>query len=252
MDLSVGLPESPEGCLRAVENKIKWLEESAHAMKVYWNTTLIPISRLPAEILSIIFSLLSSFEALDLVSSPPTPSLPVSHVCHRWREISLNLPYLWSHINFTNLKTPAGAAVMLVRAKTAPLYLEAETIQWDSAKFKAFKEQIEAHIHHIRHLSITVKPNHLKMFGQLVSSAPSLELLSIDNRQSPYVFSPVIIPDNLFDGIAPELTYLRLHNCGIRWQSPLLKGLRDLELFSFPGGARIAFYVWLRALKQMP
>jgi hypothetical protein len=247
MDLSISLPDSPEGHLRAVENKIKCLEESTHAMKVYWNT-LVPISRLPAEILSIIFSLLP-FEALDL-DAPVLPS-PVSRVCHRWREISLNLAYLWTHINFTKL-TPADAAVMLVRAKMAPLYLGAQTIQWKRAKFEAFKEQIEAHIHHIRHLSITVKPKHLKMFGQLVSSAPSLEFLSIDNRESPHVASPVIIPDNLFDGIAPKLTYLRLYNCGIRWQSPLLKGLRDLEISSFPTRARIAFYSWLRALKQMP
>jgi F-box-like len=246
-------PDSLESYLRAVENKIKCLEESAHAMKVYRNT-LVPISCLPTEILSIIFCLLPSFEVLDIESCRPILSSPASHVCHRWREISLNLPYLWSRINFTKL-TPAGAAVMLVRAKTAPLYLEALTIQWNRAKFKAFKEQVEAHIHHIRHLSILGTRKHLKIFGQLVLSAPSLELLSIDDRQSARVLSPVIMPDSLFDGIAPKLTYLRLYNCGIRWQSPLLKGVRDLELILLPAGpahARIKFYSWLRALKQMP
>ena len=246
MDLSVvSLPDSPEGRLRAVENKIKWLEESTHTMKVYWNT-LVPISRLlSSEILSIIFSLLP-FEALDL-DAPILPS-PVSRVCHRWREISLNLPSLWSHINFTKL-TSAGTAVMLVRAKTAPLYLKAETIQWNKEKFKAFKEQIEAHIHHIRHLSITAERKHLRMFAQLASSAPSLEFLSIDNRDLCYV---VTIPDNFLGGIAPKLTHLRLYNCGIRWQSPLLKGLRDLEVSGFPTSGRSAFIVWLHALKQMP
>jgi hypothetical protein len=94
--------------------------------------------------------------------------------------------------------------------------LEVETNQWNRAKFKAIQEQIEAHIHHTRNLSITVKPNHLKMFGQLVSSAPSLELLSIFNDDSPHVVSSVIIPDNLFDGIALKLIYLDLYKCGIR------------------------------------
>jgi hypothetical protein len=219
-------------------------------MKAHRNT-LVPISRLPPEILSVIFSLLSSFDVLDLESSPPSPSSHVSHVCHLWREISLNLPYLWSYINFTKL-TPAGAAVMLVRANPAPLYLKAQTMQWSRAKFEAFKEQIEAHIHQFRHLSIRVKPKHLTIFGQLVSAAPSLELLSIDNRNSPHTFPPGIIPSNLFDGIAPKLTYLRLYNCGISWKSPLLKGLRVLELFSFPVHARVQFDCWLRALKQMP
>ena len=123
MDLPVSLSDSPESCLRAVESKLKCLEESAHTVKVYRNT-LIPISRLPPEIQSIIFSLLPSFEVLDLDFSnlgsfPQTLTAPVSHVCRRWREISLNLPCHWSHINFTK-PTPAGTAVMLVRAKTTP------------------------------------------------------------------------------------------------------------------------------------
>ena len=250
MDLPVSQPDSLECHLHATEDVIECLEVCTYKAKVYRNT-LIPISRLHTEILSIIFSLLPSFEALTFESFPPTPSFPISHVCRRWREISLDLPYLWSLINLTKL-TPAGAAAMLVRAKMAPLYLEVETIKWNRAKFKAFKEQIETHNHHIRSLSITVKSNHLKMFGQLVSSAPSLESLSICNRGSFHSDSPVIIPDNLFDGITPKLTYLDLSCCGILWQSPLLKGLRVLELFSFPARARTTFYSWLRALKQMP
>jgi hypothetical protein len=246
MDLPVSLSDSPEIVLRAIENKLKCLEESAHALKVYRNT-LIPISNLPPEILCIIFSLL---EVLDLESSPPNSASLVSHVCHRWRQISLNLPHLWSHINFTNLTT-AGTAVMLVRAKTAPLHIKARTMGWSTSKLEAFKEQIEAHIHHIRHLSITANRECLAMFGQL-SAAPSLELLSIGDREFPGPVLPVEIPDNLFDGIAPKLTYLRLYNCGISWRSPLLEGLRYLELFSFPLSSQVPFYRWLGALKQMP
>ena len=151
--------------------------------------------------------------------------------------------------------SPAGAAEVLIRAKTAPLYLKARTIRWSGAKFEAFEEQIKAHVYHTRHLSFKASPEHLKMFEQLVSSAPSLESLSIEDQETSQIYStlsPVIIPDNLFDEIPPKLTYLRLYNCGIRWQSPFLKGLRELELFSFPGKAQITFYSWLRALEQMP
>ena len=250
MDLIMELPDSPEIRICAVENKIKFLENSAHTMKAYRNT-LAPISRLLPEILFIIFSLLSSFEVLDLGSFSPILSSPISHVCHRWREISLDLPCLWSHINFSRL-TPAGVDVMLVRAKQAPLYLEAETMGWNREEFREFKEQIKAHIHHIRQLNITAKREHLRMFRQLVLTAPSLELLSIGDKGSQESFSPVIIPDNLFNGIAPKLTHLRLYNCGISWKSPLLKGLQDLELLSFPVRARTQFYCWLRALEDMP
>jgi hypothetical protein len=56
-----------------------------------------------------------------------------------------------------------------------------------------FKEQIEAHIHHIRHLTVTAKREHLTIFGQLVLTAPSLELLFIGDQGSQASYSPVII-----------------------------------------------------------
>jgi hypothetical protein len=168
--------DSPKSCLHTLDNKIKLLEESTHALKRYRNT-FVPILSLPTEILSIIFSLLPSFGILD--PSLPIAPTPISHVCHRWRDISLNMPYLWSHINFTKL-TPAGTAEMLARAKMAPLHLEAKTSQWSMEKFEAFKRQVKAHIHHTRQLSIMATPQYLmQMFRRLVSSAPSLEKFSI-------------------------------------------------------------------------
>ena len=246
MDLSP--PDSLES-LHVVETKIKSLEESTQALRRHRNT-LLPISRLPTEIFTAIFSLLHPFG----VREPPQPTAPfsISHVCHRWREISLNLPHLWSHINFTR-QTPDCSAEMLARAKMAPLHLEAVTLMWSREKFEAFKRQIEAHIHHTRHLSITTTSHHLvRTFGRLVSSAPFLEQLSITNGDYSW-HTPPEIPFNLFDGIAPKLIYLRLDNCGVRWErkSPLFKGLRDLKLFSYPARARTTLNVWLDAINQM-
>jgi hypothetical protein len=94
MDPPIRLPDSLERRLCAAENKIKCLEESTHAMKVYWNT-LVPILRLPTEILSTIFSLLSSFEALNLEPSPPVSSIHVSHVC-QWQTATKGVSELQS------------------------------------------------------------------------------------------------------------------------------------------------------------
>ena len=249
-DLS--LPEqsdSPKSYLHTLDNKIKSLEESTYSLKRYRNT-FVPISRLPTEILSNIFkfTLPASFGILDFLPVPIVPSY-ISHVCHRWRDISLNMPYLWSHINFAQL-TPAGATEMLARAKMAPLHLKAKTSRWSTKKFETFLGQIEAHIHHTRHLSIMATPQILEQtFRRLVSSAPSLEQFFIVNRSKSNL--PVTIPVNIFDGIAPKLISLRLDNCGIHWKSPSLKGLRDLELSSFPMGARTNVNTWLDALNQM-
>ena len=246
MDLSP--PDSLES-LHVVETKIKSLEESTQALRRHRNT-LLPISRLPTEIFTAIFSLLHPFG----VREPPQPIAPlsISHVCHRWREISLNLPHLWSHINFTR-QTPDCSAEMLARAKMAPLHLEAVTSNWSREKFEAFKRQIEAHIHHTHHLGVTTTSHYLvRTFGRLVSSAPFLEQFSITNEDYSW-HTPPVIPDNLFDGIAPKLVYLRLDNCGVRraWKSPLFKGLRDLKLFSYPRRARTSLNIWLDALNQM-
>ena len=69
MDLP-DLPDFPESHLRSVDNKITYLQESAHAVKVYRNA-LVSMSRLPTVILYIIFSLLPSFEVLDFEPPPP-------------------------------------------------------------------------------------------------------------------------------------------------------------------------------------
>ena len=90
----------------------------------------------------------------------------------------------------------------------------------EKAKFEAFVGQIEAHVYHTHRLGVTADAQNLgQMFGRLLSSAPFLEHLSIIglNSETP------VIPDNLFEGIAPKLTYLYLRECGIGWGSPLLK-----------------------------
>lgn len=243
MDLNP--PDHTEGHLLAVDDKIKSLEESALALKLYRNT-LVPISRLPTEILSIIFSLLPS----PLASTHRIlPVVSISHVCHQWREISLSLPHLWNHINFDQL-TPDGVAEMFARAKMLPLHLEASLQIYQPEKFKAFEGQIKLHIHHTRHLTITIAgapEDPERTFEQLTSPAPSLEQFSIARAGC----DSVVIPDNLFNGFAPSLIYLRLHNCGIGWESPLLKGLQDLDIISFPSGAQTTLKTWLDALSQM-
>ena len=239
----------PKCHLHAIEDKIKSLEESALALKLYRNS-LLPILSLPTEILSTIFSLLPS--VVFVKSSQSFSISPISHVCHQWREILLDIPHFWSHINFNQL-TSAGNAEMLARAKMSPLNLTAITERWYmEEKFKIFEGQIKAHIHHTRQFTIAATSERLEqMFGQLVSSAPSLEELAIANTD----FSqrePLVIPDNLFDGIAPKLVYLQLRACTIGWGSPLLKSLRDFNLTSFPSEARIPAKTWLDALSQMP
>ena len=267
---------------QAIDAEIKSLEESIRALK-HRRNALAPISSLPTEVIAVIFSYLPSpstspFSSLptklttDLFSSLPLPGTPplgrrpdhhpadwlgAAHVCHQWREIALELPVFWSHVDFTNL-TSAGAAEIIARAKTMPLHLEARDARrfWgDDARRRAFEKVLQTHVSNISHLSITAQSLNLRRtFDKLAPPASTLEYLSL-SQASPargLMASQVSVPDTLFDGTTPRLSCLELHNCNISWNSPLLKGLRYLEIRTPFATARPSLAVWLDALNEMP
>ncbi|KAN0138236.1 hypothetical protein V8E53_004125 [Lactarius tabidus] len=250
---------------QAIDAEIKSLEESVQesfrALRRRRNA-LAPISSLPTEVIAAIFSI------LRLVDRRRTHHdlawlrhLRVTHVCHQWREIALNNPLFWNHIDFTKLSL-TGAAEMLVRAKKAPLHLEARIIGYEygqqytqnRARFNAFIKELQPRVTNICRLEITA---HASFFRRalkgLTSPAPTLESLSLSTRTIDCVRSPsrASIPDTLFGGMAPRLSFLELYKCNISWKSPLLKGLRSLDIHR-PSKHRPSLADWLNALDEMP
>ncbi|KAH8987715.1 hypothetical protein EDB86DRAFT_3104909 [Lactarius hatsudake] len=244
---------------QAIDAEVKSLEESIRALRRRRNA-LAPISTLPTEVITVIFFflrvpvrplLIALLEVTDLLAW-----LRVAHVCHHWREIALNQPLFWSHVNFTTF-TSAGAAEILARANKVPLYLEARVPigHWDEARFTAFQKKLQACVSHICHLAISAEYFHLrKTLDGLVSSAPTLEYLALSCKEYRHgaISSRVSVPDILFDGTTPRLSCLELRNCAISWKSPLLKGLRNLEIHKPSADARPSLSVWLDALDEMP
>jgi len=230
----------------AIDDQIKVSEQVTQELK-YRRNALAPISRLPPETLAEIFSLLP-FPTHDFEDVPYLEWIRVTHVCHRWREIALCFPYLWNHIHFTKL-TLAGITEMLARAKMSPLHFEADFFPWNEAQFNAFGRQLEAHISHTRHL--TISGEFQTEFGPLVSSAPALVSLSVANSSLPSRSRQPTIPDSLFNGTAPKLTRLELLDCSIGWKSPLLKGLQIFKIRSPFAPAMPTLEDWLAALDQM-
>jgi F-box-like len=254
------LAESHSRLLRSLDNDIESLEVSIRALKSRRNS-LAPISRLPPETMATIFSFVSS-PGIPILPSPNAKPdrlvwLRVAHVCHLWREIALNQPRFWSHIDFAVL-TSAGTAEMLVRAKTAPLFLEAEiTHHWEMARISAFQEEVGAHISHTAHLTIVAESAHLKKtLERLVSPAPILEALELTNEspsgRQPWPWERISIPDTLLGGIAPKLSYIELGDCDISWKSPLFRGLRRLEIYRLTTPARPSLEDWLNTLNEIP
>lgn len=212
---------------QAIDDRIKELEELTRALQVRRNA-LVPISRLPPETLAVIFSFLSPpacDEELGYLSW-----LHVTHVCRQWRDIALDYPHLWSHIDFTNL-TPDGVTEILARAKMAPLHLEMKATYWGTPNWDVFARQLETQISHTRRLCIAGE-FHQAVLEQLLSPAPILEFFSLSDSSRSFGLSHPIIPVTLFDGVAPRLTSLELDSCDISWKSPLLRGLQTLEILN--------------------
>jgi hypothetical protein len=179
--------------------------------------------------------------------------LHVSHVCHRWREIALNQPLLWNHVDFTTV-SGAGATEMLVRAKSVPLYLKSmvSCYLWRGYQYRRLGKELQAHTPCICHLSVSAKPTLLECtLAELVSPAPTLECLSLSSRGWSQELD-ANVPNTLFNGHTPRLSCLELRNCGIDWKSPLFKGLEYLEIITPSTRARPNLVVWLDALNEMP
>ena len=242
---------------QAIDAEVKSLEESIRALK-HRRNALSPVSSLPPEVFAAIFS----FVCLPVTSSPGGKQdhhlalLHVSHVCHQWREIAVNQPLLWSHVDFTSLSV-AGIAEMLVRARSVPLSLEASVLghRWDDVRFSTFRKELQARVPHIRQLRIGAEPIGLQnILKGLVLPAPALEYLSLSSlgeHRKRRMGGRICIPDTLFDGSTPRLSCIELCNCNISWKSPLLKGLKCLEILAPSESARPKLVVWLGALDEM-
>jgi hypothetical protein len=236
--------ESRDRLRQAIVDEIDSLKASIRALQ-YRQNELAPISRLPFDVLAHIFSLLSIIAWNKL--SGPMSWICVTHVCRRWRETALNHPRRWSHVNLTEL-TPAGMVEILARAKMVPLYLDAKTYGWDKEHLEIFGAHLNGHLSHTRHLQF-IGDRLSTVVDRLVSPTPALKSLSLTHI---YPGLRSIIPDNLFDRTAPSLTSLKLNKITISWKSPLLKGLRILEILEPIAEARPELDVWLDALNEMP
>jgi hypothetical protein len=252
-------PNSREYQQQAIDAEIKSLEESIRVLK-YRRNALAPVSSLPTEVIDAIFLFsrvtVSGSSATPGETTDPLAWLRVAHVCHRWREIALNQPLFWNHVNFTILSS-AGAAEIVARAKTAPLYLEARVLgsHWDDARYSAFQEKLQVCVPRTCHLLISANQwNIRKTLDSLVSPAPALETLSLFSERLLQPWGQPLqpdIPETLFGGATPRLSCLQLRNCNISWKSPLLKGLRILEIGS-PMTGLPSLPDWLDALDEMP
>ena len=232
-----------------IDRDIARLEESIRALKSRRNE-LSPISRLPAEILCSIFSLIE--DNVIYVGLDPESWTNFSRVSQRWRSSALAAPDLWTNIP---LRSPRWAEEMLIRSKMAKLTVRSGlSLQTSNPKTIGTVRSCLYQLNRVEIIDIAAIPLVLKeIFQDLPKSAPQLHTLcigsslSFHDRSAGTAFS--IHEDFLYD--TERLQRVELFDCKISWDSRLLTGLTRLTLEGSLK-ANSSIIQFLHALQRMP
>ena len=130
------LTKEEEPVLQAVDADIERYSKRLVRLRRRHNS-FVRVNRLPPELLAEIFLHCQgkgwdlkperSGTAMYRVTAPPLRWIFVTAVCNHWRQVALQTPRLWSHIN---LQYPQFAGYSLELAKRSPLYLETTRLNW--------------------------------------------------------------------------------------------------------------------------
>ncbi|KDQ51397.1 hypothetical protein JAAARDRAFT_41247 [Jaapia argillacea MUCL 33604] len=190
--------------------------------------SLVPVSRLPPEVLANIFVQHASQTGL---SSPPISSgcsvdwIAVTHVCRHWREVALATPRLWCSLPF---QRPKWVPEMIVRSRLAPLHVTVNRRTMTSQYPRPLPQIHSAleHMSRIRSLVLELPASDLRTLS-LSPPAPALNTLTLFNWGTRNTFP---IPEDAFGLVTPSLRRLDLTGCTPSWGSPMFNGLTSLRV----------------------
>ncbi|KAE9397052.1 hypothetical protein BT96DRAFT_860445, partial [Gymnopus androsaceus JB14] len=176
---------------------------------------LIPISKLPVEVLCTIFMFCVRERAYRW------HWLTITHICRLFRIAALNCPALWATPEFAK---PNLASEMIERSKMSLLTVEADIatphiLDVVSAGLKEAARLKKIHIS-------TSRLHYMdRIICELDRPAPFLDSLYLNNS----FFEPYLLPSDFLADDAPRLSHIELYNCNLRWDSSLFRNLVHLK-----------------------
>ncbi|KAF5365468.1 hypothetical protein D9758_010842 [Tetrapyrgos nigripes] len=176
-------------------------------MIVQYKLILTPMRRVPNDVLAEIFSVVNRIEYEDQYESyhwEATYNYPfndiasfqqapwtLSHVCGRWRSLSLSLPLLWSHIHFrfgdysSEIRRAPHLLLQLERSRDVSLDLILEQVPSDEHGILAM---LLVHAPRWRHLTFSAEAlDTLMMFSLTPMPFRSLQFLNISCDTEPEI-----------------------------------------------------------------
>ncbi|CDO73332.1 hypothetical protein BN946_scf185008.g95 [Trametes cinnabarina] len=211
---------------KVLEDKISNYADVIIDLKTQLNR-LSPIARLPPEILSEVFALISMhyYEQSWRYQHGPLHVykwLAVAHVCRAWRSIALDTPRLWSNIIITR---PEVDEVVLARSKKAPLRLSAHIYHQDDPRATILQTIMEDAAR-LKEVQLTGPARALQVLtSRWTNRADLLEGLSLNSsfrlfEHTTFHSSPPL-SSNIFSHHFPKLRHLTICRLNVSWANPL-------------------------------
>jgi len=240
----VAVPQSKEICSSPI---VRPVPHSLHAQK--YASYAVPM---PVEVISNILGL-ASHSSHD----PTSQSISLSHVCGRWRQITLSMPCLWT---FISLSLPLSKGQLtrmracLIRSRHHPLDIHMDfrdpAWDWDEASHVFGSKTMESIMHLLvpqasRWRSIElITDTWAPIFTFLsctvaIDSAPLLQTIRLARCNEYFVAQgQVFLPTGLAVPVAwfcggtglSHLRHVSLSGVHVDWSRSGLTGLRELEL----------------------
>ncbi|TFY64547.1 hypothetical protein EVG20_g5902 [Dentipellis fragilis] len=215
---------------KAVEVADQQLEELRRVTSAFQarRNYLVPIGRLPSEMIAHIFSFAVLVDPVLLYTPPNSGKevkrlvlgwIKVTHVCRRWRQIALSNPALWVHLPCLSREWCEEA---MARARPLPFIVQADTGGSWSPRMTAALSTAFSALSNTRVLDLTAVPQLLMaIIGKPVSRAPELQVirLSAATKQN----QVLVFPQNVVGIGLPRLSTLELINCYFQWSSPIYR-----------------------------
>ncbi|KAJ8514623.1 hypothetical protein ONZ45_g7850 [Pleurotus djamor] len=206
--------------IEEVRKKIEALRVDIRTLEGYVNARLLVVSRLPSEVLSIIFEYVAILGS-PLHKKPYAPRLRASQVCRLWRNVAINTPRLWNSI-YSHSKLDL-AKLFLERSKSTPLYIN--TIDTPNTDLLALWFSHPGRLKGIQlNHSYYYRSSWIPLFNSL--KAPNLETLELRTTHSTKLeFAPEVDVDHV-----PPLRDVKLVQCYFDIRNPFLSQVRTLYI----------------------
>ena len=232
LDFGSRVSQGNQSVRSRVEETLAELDAIKRTWKERYNATSM-ISRLPVEVLSIIFQICARSAQLEQGRLQQIGWTVVLHVCTHWRRVALACPHVWSYVTFAYSR---WTEAMIERSKSVPLTVHVVLYSW--GWYRAMCDSLLSKMsRRIRELSFTLLDSagyldsRLALFmsslcGGLDDDAGPFQLEDLTVYSVPHNYQVVNIPTTILHPGTCHLRNLRLDGVGGPWESPfLIEGL---------------------------